>query len=138
MRYFPISTSFSFVLLSSILFLSSCSDSEKIEYLGISGTVTYKNKPLPYGTIIFEPDASAGNTGAQGFASIENGTYNTKLDGRGILGGPYTVFISGQAQKTDAEAGIIPPPLFPDFQMKVNLPKASTTQNFDVPAQTQQ
>lgn len=121
------------MLLTCIFFLSSCSKAEIIEYHSISGKVTYKDKPLPYGSVIFEPDTKERNAGAQGFAEIENGLFDTSKKGRGVLGGAYNVYISGQAQKGDPAKGIIPPPLFRDFQVKINLPKEPSTQNFNIP-----
>lgn len=122
------------LLIACTFFLSSCSEGEVIEYHTVSGQITYKGKPLPYGSVIFEPDSKEGNSGAQGFAEVENGTFDTSKKGRGVLGGAYNVYISGQAEKGNPEKGVIPPPLFRDFQVKINLPKKSTVQNFNIPS----
>jgi len=99
----------------------------------ISGTVNYNGAPVPHGEIIFEPDAEAGNNGPATRAVIDNGAYSTKK-GPGFVGGPMIVRITG----TDGEAGTGTQPhgapLFKEYTEKVELPKAETTQDFEVPA----
>jgi hypothetical protein len=83
----------------------------------VEGAVTYAGKPLPRGTIRFDPDGTKGNTGPVGMAEIVDGRYATKADGgRGPLQGP----------------------LFSDYRVEIKLePSASgpTQLDFDVPAQ---
>lgn len=120
------------MLFACTAFLSGCSKGEVVEYHQVSGQITYQDKPLVYGTVIFEPDAQAGNAGAQGFAEVENGFYDTSRNGRGVLGGAYKIYISGQAEKGDPEKGVIPPQLFRDFLVKIDIPKGPSVQNFKV------
>ena len=87
----------------------------------LSGTVTYQGKPVPAGHIVFEPDASAGNS-----------HYDTRiLDGRGTVGGPHLVLIHGRDGIARGELlnGL---PLFRDYNTKVDLPKADGKQDFEV------
>src|SRR5262249_49969161 len=99
----------------------------------VSGTVTYQGKPVPVGQIVFEPDASAGNSGQAAFAKIKDGHYDTRLDGQGTLGGPHQVRIHGRdgVPRGELLSGM---QLFKDYNTKVDLPKADAKQDFEVPA----
>src|SRR3954447_10861772 len=100
----------------------------------VSGTVTYQGKPVPVGNIVFEPDPSAGNKGPAAFAKIKDGHYDTSLgDARGTVGGPHLVRIQGRDGIARGELinGML---LFRDYNTKVDLPKKSGEQNFEVPA----
>jgi len=100
----------------------------------VSGKVTFHGKPIPLGKIYFIPDGSKGNTGAAGYADIKDGEYDTKgQGGKGMIGGPMLVRIEGvDGVKIDEER----PngnPLFPAYETQVDMPKSSTTKEFDVP-----
>src|SRR5438477_2758334 len=100
----------------------------------LSGTITFQGKPVPAGQIVFEPDASAGNSGQAAFAKIKDGRYDTRIDGSGTLGGPHLVRIHGRDGIPRGELlnGL---PLFRrDYETKVDLPKADAKQDFEVPA----
>jgi hypothetical protein len=103
----------------------------------VEGAVTYAGKPLPRGTIRFDPDGTKGNTGPVGMAEIVDGRYATKADGgRGPLQGPLVVWISGYPPADPAKE--FQPPLFSDYRVEIKLePSASgpTQLDFDVPAQ---
>lgn len=103
--------------------------------MGVSGKVSYNGQPVPFGQILFSPDSSAGNSGPQGIAEIRNGAYNTAASGgKGTVGGPHVVRISGFA--ADPATGNEDNPvaaLFPDYETKVDLPKGASTQDFEVP-----
>jgi len=105
----------------------------------ISGKVTFKGQPISTGKIHFIPDASKGNKGATGYADIKNGAYDTGAPGgRGCIGGPILVKIEGfeplPADKMDKSGEITTRALFPAYQTAVDLPKETTTKDFDVPA----
>ena len=101
----------------------------------VSGRITFGGDPVPIGTIAFEPDASAGNTGPAGYGDIKSGTYVTQ--GRfGAVGGPHFVRIKGFAPPDPANAEAAPIPLFRDYTTKVDLPRERSTQDFDVPKQS--
>jgi hypothetical protein len=113
--------------------LSSCT-SEKI--YNLSGAVTFQGKPVPAGHIVFEPDSSAGNSGAAGYATIKGGHYDTRIDGgRGIVGGPHVVRILGLDGVPRGELlnGV---PVFPEYSTTADLPKENGTQDFQVPRST--
>ena len=113
--------------------LSGCTGGgNDVRQFDLSGNVTFQGEPVPYGTIIFDPDRSAGNSGPQGRADIVDGKYDTS-DGKGVLGGPYIAIINGSAEKpnvTDETA--VTKELFPVQRRKVDLPKETTTMDFDI------
>jgi hypothetical protein len=117
------------VLLLITTLLSGCSSGEKI--YDLSGSVTYQEKPVPAGHIVFEP--AAGNTGPPGFAKIKDGRYDTRiLEGRGIIGGPHLVTIMGQSGIPSGEL-LNGKPIFPEYTTTADLPKNNGTHDFEVP-----
>lgn len=61
----------------------------------VVGTATFKGAPIPAGMIYFEPDASAGGSGAQGAATIKDGAFDTSQSGQGAPTGAVVVRIEG-------------------------------------------
>jgi hypothetical protein len=103
----------------------------------VAGKVTFAGQPVAFGTIYFQPDAKAGNSGPQGFATIRNGEFDTRSGGKGSVGGAMTVRITGfdAEPPKDAQDNVVgPKPLFNDYQTSVELPKQDTTKDFDVPS----
>lgn len=118
-------------LLMMIAFIGCNAGSDDRQF-NLSGTVTHKGVPVPFGTIIFDPDRGAGNSGPQGVAEITNGKYDTS-SGAGIVGGAYIVQITGFGEKPNVnDESVIIKPLFPENKRKVDLPKQTTTMDFDV------
>ncbi len=101
------------------------------ERFDVSGKVTFNGNAVPAGQIVFEPDAEAGNSGPAGHATISEGAFDTATDGRGTVGGPHIVRITGLSGPADS-AGI--KPLFREYQTKADLEKKASTASFDVPA----
>ena len=60
----------------------------------VTGRVTFAGQPVPFGRVVFEPDASRGNTGPASVADIAAGRYRTR-PGRGFVGGPCLATIYG-------------------------------------------
>lgn len=127
-------------LLMSIIFVAGCggeTDKGPKRYQ-ISGTVTFEGKPVPYGTISFMPDSEKGNQGPQGIAEIVDGKFNTATKGKGIVGGPHQITITGASEKADPNApeDLDTPArdvsLFKPFETEFDFPKEDTTKNFDV------
>jgi hypothetical protein len=100
----------------------------------VSGTVTFKGKPVPYGQIVFEPDPSAGNKGQPAYAKIKDGHYDTREGGQRTVGGRHVVMIHGRDGIARGELvnGL---PLFPDYSTTVDLPKQDGAMDFEVRAQ---
>jgi len=99
----------------------------------VSGIVTYNDKPLPYGTIFFNP-AAGNHEAAQGTAFIKDGAFDTRgAGGRGVSSGDFIVNIKGLDGKfisTDEPNGKT---LFNDFTQEVPIGKADLVLNFKVP-----
>lgn len=119
------------------LLMVGCSGADGPERFSLSGTVTYDGQPVPHGTIHFEPDAARGNPGPSGSGEIKDGKYQTN-PGRGMIGGPHMVRISGYDGKPPdgPEAEIFPHgmPLFDEQLIEADLPHESTAKDFDIPA----
>ncbi len=99
----------------------------------VSGKVTYDGKPVPFGSILFDPDASAKNSGPQGTAEIRDGFYDTsKAGGKGTVGGPMIISIMGTTHATLTEGGE-GKVIFSGYTEKKDLPKEKTTLDFDIP-----
>ena len=117
------------------LLATGCGESGPVR-CKVSGSVTYKEKPVPAGTILFEPNASKGNSGPIGMAKIHEGTYETK-PGEGPTVGPHYAVISGfdgipdPVEPDETPDGM---PLFSPFRTPVDLPLEATTFDFVVPA----
>ncbi|MCC9606676.1 hypothetical protein LOC68_16670 [Blastopirellula sp. JC732] len=100
----------------------------------IHGAVTYAGQPVPNGSIYFEPDTSAGNSGPGSMAIIRGGKYDTS-EALGVVGGPHIVRIEGydgvaHGDNSDGR------PLFPTYETTTELPTKSTVVDFDVPKKT--
>ncbi len=123
------------VAVCLLLVQSGCSGgSDDPRGIGLSGRVTFDGQPVPFGRIVFTPDKQAGNSGPQGFAEIRNGTYDT-ASGKGTVGGPHVVRITGFGANPAAGDEDNPvPALFPDFETKHDVPRSTSTHDFDVPA----
>jgi hypothetical protein len=98
--------------------------------------VTYDDEPVPYGEIIFEPDAGASHAGPASRVIIQQGAYSTK-DSKvpGMIGGPMLARIIGFDGQPEGDGGTLPhgAPLFDEYVEKVELPMEETTQDFEVP-----
>jgi len=112
------------------LFLG-CSGRPKL--YDVSGRVTYDGQPLPAGVIYFDPDVMKKNDGPQGYAIIKDGAYSTAAPGgKGVVGGAYLARIEGFDGRPGQELPL-GRPLFTDFQQPLDLPRAPSTQDFQVP-----
>jgi hypothetical protein len=92
----------------------------------VSGTVKLDGQPIPYGEVLFTPDAKEHNSGPQGIAEIHDGQFDTNLvGGKGMAGGPMIIRVngmSGPGGKTLCE-----------YELKVDLPREDTAHDIDVP-----
>ncbi len=109
----------------------------------ISGTATFKGKPIPAGYLVFEPDSANGNSGPAGRCQITNGKYDTRSeDGRGIIGGPHLIKVMGLSSAIEAQNAKegsfrevnLPIPLFPPYEFSKDLEKKDSQLDIDVPA----
>ncbi len=130
-----------------LLLLAGCGGSSGPRRYDVSGKVIYRDTPVPAGYILFVPDGEQGNLGPGTHALIVNGVYRTPPN-RGTIGGPYWVTIAG-FDNSKPEADRKPEEqehrrhgprydrpgkrLFPTFQVKVDLPRQTATQDLVVP-----
>lgn len=118
----------------AVMLAAGCGSGE-IKRYNVAGSVTYGGAPVPAGTISFEP---VGKDIAPGFATIKNGKYDTTENGVGQIGGAHVVKITGDSRlPVDPNSfqadSYVAKELFPKFQTDAELPKRSSTQDFDVP-----
>ncbi|MCZ2342770.1 MAG: hypothetical protein LC104_13420 [Bacteroidales bacterium] len=100
----------------------------------LSGQVTFHEKPVPSGTIYWEPDTEKGGTGPQAIAKIENGQYRTAT-GKGVGWGAYKVKVVGYDGKPATQSGeelSEGKPLFIPYETTIALPRQSSTQDIVV------
>lgn len=108
-----------------------CGNSGPARY-ELQGEVTFRNAPLPAGTIVFDPDTEKSNEGPQGFGHIKQGKYDTRDQGRPVVQGPHLVRITGY----DGVPGPEMPQgkmLFPPYTTTVDIDPAQPTYDFTVP-----
>lgn len=119
--------------------LAGCGGPRGPQRYRLSGRVTFDGKPLPQGQISFDPvdsfqfgDKRIGG----GFAPIRDGVYSTDVYGRGHLGGPHRIVITGQAAEPVNDGSSEPhyPPLFDPYETTVDLPARTSTKEFTVPS----
>jgi hypothetical protein len=102
------------------------------ELYDVSGTVTYDGKSLPAGVIYFDPDVLKNNKSSQGYAVIKDGAYDTAAKGgKPVVGGSYLARIEGFDGKPGKELPM-GKSLFTNFQKAIELPRATSTQDFYV------
>lgn len=124
------------VLLGLTWSILGCGDASGTPQFDIAGAVTYQGKPIPAGMITFEPDASKGNKGPQGYAPIQDGRYDTRNNGRGSVGGPQVVVISGSDGAAVSDDNPSGKPLFAPYTTTIDLGQEPSSHDFTVPSPT--
>jgi hypothetical protein len=123
---------FAILLCVCLPVIAGCGERERYP---LSGSVTFKGKPVPFGQIELIPDESQGNQGPRSVVPFRDGRYETPAS-EFVVGGDYTVRIDGfQYDKTsggDGEPEAIR--LFPPWTSKVALPQTGGQYDFDIPA----
>ncbi|MCI0703766.1 MAG: hypothetical protein L0241_22130 [Planctomycetia bacterium] len=103
-----------------------CKDTEQ-KRNRVSGKVTFNGQPIPYGEVLFTPDDSKKNSGAQGIAPIRDGQYDTSAaGGKGYGGGPAVIRVTGLTGEDGK--------LLCEYEFQVDLPQGDATHDIDVPA----
>ncbi|HVV99277.1 MAG TPA: hypothetical protein VHB77_02985 [Planctomycetaceae bacterium] len=99
-----------------------------------SGTVEFDGEPVPVGTIIFQPDASKGNDGPQGVATIVDGAFDTRgPGGKGAIPGPTIIRITGFKEEADPSSDEPKPALFDNFEIRQELSDSESDLTLEVP-----
>ena len=113
-------------LFAGLAVVAGCSNSTGPTRYRVSGSVTLDGEPIPFGEVIFTPDATKKNSGPQGKAPIKEGKFDTAFDGGlGAGGGPVVARVqgmSGPGGKTLCE-----------FDLKIDLPQSDSTQDLKGP-----
>lgn len=60
----------------------------------MSGTVTFRGEPVPYGTIEFHPASEEENPGPTVSTEIRDGVFDTSSSGAGVVKGPLELRIT--------------------------------------------
>jgi hypothetical protein len=94
----------------------------------VSGKVMFKGQKVPSGMVYFDPDTSKGNKGTQGFARVDDGLFDTRMNGRGAPPGEVIIRIEGFT------GGEPPTPLFAHKEQMTISEGDPITKDFDVPA----
>ncbi|MGL6073175.1 MAG: hypothetical protein ACRC8S_03325 [Fimbriiglobus sp.] len=90
-------------LLGLCFLITSCEQKET--KFRVSGTVFCDGKPVPMGSIYFDPDPTKGGTGTQGHADIRDGKFDTNAPGcSGVKAGAYIVRVLGYDGKVANES----------------------------------
>jgi hypothetical protein len=114
-------------LLGSIAAAAGCTSDDGPTRYRVSGEVRVNGEPVPYGEILFTPDNGKGNSGPQGIATIQNGKYDTAgTRAPGVAGGATVVLVTALADNKGK--------LICEYQFSLDLPKADSTHNIEVPA----
>ena len=121
------------LLAIAVATVAGCGNNGDPRQHNLSGTVTFAGKPIPAGSIVFEPDSAKGNSGPQGAADIRDGKYDTKATGKGTLGGPYIVRITGFDRLEENESQPATR-LFDEYRIEVDISEKTDVKDFDVPA----
>lgn len=113
--------------LLAALALTGCSQGSGQARNRAHGAITFDGKPIPFGDIVISPDGTKKNSGAQGFANIRDGRYDTgAAGGKGYGGGPAIVKVTG----FDKEGG----KLICDAEFAVEFPTSGdAAKDIDVP-----
>jgi len=118
------------LLFLACIAVAGCGQRGGTHRFQVQGTVTFQGRPVPSGTIRFEPDGSRGNKGPVSVIPIREGRYRSDQPGvKGSIKGPLAVWISGYpARDPNVE---VQPPLFPEYRTTVDLVPQGTTTTLD-------
>jgi hypothetical protein len=99
--------------------------------------VSYDGKPLPVGTIYFDPDRSQGNDGARRSGKIKDGAYQTDSVANAPTGAVIVHIIGFDGKPLPGKEGILSPygtPLCYPHEERIELKPGVTTYDFAIPA----
>jgi hypothetical protein len=102
----------------------------------LSGKVTFKGQPVPAGKVLITPDSSKGNSGAPGYANIQNGAYDTSAEGgQGVVAGAVIISVEGIDPKPPpgASPDVTTTLLFSNYELPAELPDGDSVKDIDVP-----
>jgi hypothetical protein len=118
-----------------LLLLVGCNSAAPVRH-EVQGKVVYKGEPVPSGRIMFSPDSAKGNRGPQGYAMIQNGHYDTRKGGKGVVSGPQIVKIDGfnglGHEVGPGEDSGPSSPTIPAYEKSIDFPTKDTVLDFDL------
>jgi hypothetical protein len=114
--------------------LTACAGCSGDNRVDLMGTISFRGAPVPKGRIDFMPDVRKNNDGPSGYATIEQGRFDTTQSGRGAIAGPHVVRIQGfDGIPTAIEGGENGRSLFDPHETKVEISRSKTQYDFLVP-----
>ena len=103
--------------------------------IDVTGRVTFAGAPVPVGRIDFVPAEAATGRTLAGYATIEQGAFNTRSSGRGPTPGRHRVRITGFDDRPptvdEVDHG---PPLFDPYETTIALEPGDVELQFHIPA----
>lgn len=117
-------------VVMAALLAAGCSQGPKT--FDVTGTVTYKNAPVPAGMVWLDPATTDSSGGAQGYAKIVDGKFTTAEGGRGVAAGQFTVRVELADGKPGAELPM-GKPLRSEYQTTVTISADKAALQLDVP-----
>lgn len=115
------------VLFASLFALVACGGGDSQERHRVSGRITYAGQPVNFGEVLFTPDATRGNAGAQGIAVITNGRYDTEGSrAPGVAAGPVVVRVTALA---DANGKLLC-----EHEFSLEVSKGGLERDIEIPA----
>jgi hypothetical protein len=115
--------------LLAALLLSGCS--KHADPIHVSGTVTFRGKPVRGGVVVIHPEVAKGNQGERGYAVIKDGKFDTRLDnGKGASPGSVKVVV-GAEENSNSEMEY--KPLFPPYRFETEVSPTNATFDIKVP-----
>ncbi len=96
-----------------VFFVAGCSGEKRLKTASVQGTITYKGKAVPQGSVMFQPENGPAATG-----NINNGKYvlKTYRDGDGAVLGSHKVTVislEDQSGRLPEERNPLPPAIVP-------------------------
>ena len=121
----------SIVLLSSAMMLTGCGGGGP-PMSQVSGTVTFKGKPIPAGNVMFTPDVSVAGGQVRMFMVTEGAYDSSKDPSPGLKPGDYEVTVMGYDGKR------IPnyfqgKQIFNSVKEQMTVPQGASKKDFEVP-----
>lgn len=114
-------------MVATLVTAVGCGGGDSQERHRVSGRITFAGQPVNFGEVLFTPDASKGNSGAQGIANIVNGRYDTQGSrAPGVASGPVVVRVTALA---DANGKLLCEHEFP-----LEVSKGGMEHDIDIPA----
>lgn len=124
---------FTFFGLMFLAFMG-CEKKSEFDRLTVTGSITWKGKRIPAGTIYFDPDVIKKNSGPQGVAMIKDGKFDTRFaNSRGCVQGSHIATIHACDGKNKSESKPFGNKMFKPYTVEVEIPANGGEVNLVVP-----